>query len=119
MNQMVEQFSEWLEGQKGKKLFIKKGEHSTGMEKISDLDTISISLESISLRQSKQSSLDDYLPHQELILHGNGEIRGNEKDSPLPNQSFEIPLDETFHFSKEGNAVNVHTEKAVYHLSPH
>ncbi|MDV2683672.1 hypothetical protein RYX56_04690 [Alkalihalophilus lindianensis] len=117
MSTMIDQFSSWLDKQKGNTLSIQKGEHETGMKEVMDIDLVSIQLDSVSLRESEQASIDDYIPNKEIILHGTGQVHGDEKDSPLPEDCFEIPVDDSFQFQGEGKDVQVHTDKAIYRIS--
>ncbi|WP_100372878.1 hypothetical protein [Bacillus sp. FJAT-45037] len=117
MSNMIEQFSSWLEKQKGHTLSIQKGEHETGKKEVMDIDLVSLELDSVSLRESEHPSTDEYIPNKEFILHGTGQVHGDEKDSPLPQDCFEIPFNDSFQFRGEGKDVQVHTDKAIYRIS--
>ncbi|WP_017727949.1 hypothetical protein [Halalkalibacterium ligniniphilum] len=117
MNDMIDELTEWFEAKKGQSLHIQKAEHSTGTDDVTDFDDVTISLEEVSLSQRSEEDPDGYVPNQELILMGNGHIQGEDRNMPLPQNRFEIPLYDNFQLSKDGEVVKIYTEKAVYRVS--
>ncbi|OLS36951.1 hypothetical protein BTR22_09640 [Alkalihalophilus pseudofirmus] len=117
MNTNVDQFTQWLDEHNGQTLSIQKGEHETGSKDVLDIDLISLELQSVEVRSANQNTQDDYLPSEEVILYGEGYIHGDDTRTPLPDNYFEIPLDETFKFHSDGNEIKVETEKALYRIS--
>lgn len=106
MTQSIEELSNWLESHQGETLIIRKGELSTGLQQIFDLDHISF--------VSNDRNVDDYIPKNELILHGNGNIRSKEGMKVIPQNAYEIPLIGNIVTSNEEDGLKVETEKAVY-----
>ncbi|WP_227934920.1 hypothetical protein [Alkalihalobacillus deserti] len=115
MAQDIEELSSWLESHKGETLTIHKGELSTGLQQIFDIDQVTLKLDHISL-VSNEENIDDYIPQQELILHGQGNINSEEGKKDLPQDAYEIPLTGNVITSNEGNALKIETEKAVYKI---
>jgi hypothetical protein len=114
----IHELSEWLESHKGKTLLIKKGELSAGLQQVFDIDQVTLQLDHITVVSNEQN-VDDYIPNQELILHGNGSIQGPEGEKPLPQNAYEIPLYGKVHSMNEKDRLRVETEKAVYDINLH
>jgi hypothetical protein len=115
MTQEIQELSNWLESHKGETLVIRKGELSTGLQQIFDIDQVTLELDHISL-VSNNENVDDYIPEQELILHGEGNILSEEGTKELPQNAYEIPLFGHVTTSNEMNGLKVETEKAVYKI---
>lgn len=115
MTQEIEELSNWLESHKGEKLIIHKGELSTGLQQIFDIDQVTLALDHISL-VSNDNQVDDYIPPKELILHGQGNIRSVEGIEDLPQDAYEIPLFGSIITSIENDGLKIETEKAIYKL---
>ncbi|MEQ6389821.1 hypothetical protein RZN22_10890 [Bacillaceae bacterium S4-13-58] len=117
MVQSIYQLTEWLDRQKGQDLYITKKEKATGKEEIIDMDEVHIHLSNYSVRDLERESIDGYLAHQELLLQGEGEIRGSENTKeyiPLPQDVFEMPLMGEFKAEESENGFKIDTEKAIY-----
>ncbi|MFC0473459.1 hypothetical protein ACFFHM_23855 [Halalkalibacter kiskunsagensis] len=118
MSQSINELSEWLESHKGETLLIKKGELATGLQQVFDIDEVTLQLEHITV-VSNEKSIDDYMPSQELVLHGNGSIQSPEGEKPLPQNAYEIPLYGEVNTTNEKDCLKVETEKAVYDIHLH
>ncbi|WP_332690898.1 hypothetical protein [Halalkalibacter lacteus] len=115
MSQDIHELSEWLESHKGETLLIQKGELATGLQQIFDIDQVTLQLDHISVA-SNEATGDDYLPRQELVLHGNGSIQSPEGEKPLPQNAYEIPLYGKVNTTNEKDRLKVETEKAIYDI---
>ncbi|MFC0558011.1 hypothetical protein [Halalkalibacter alkalisediminis] len=113
MAQDIEELSNWLESHKGNTLLIRKEELSTGLQQIFDIDQVTLALDHISLI-SNENNVDDYIPKQELILHGHGNIQSQNGMKDIPQEAYEIPLLGDIVTTNEKDGLKVETEKAVY-----
>ncbi|KHF41899.1 hypothetical protein [Halalkalibacter okhensis] len=118
MTQHLDELSEWFESHKGETLLIRKNELSTGLQQIFDIDQVTLQLDRISV-VNNDSNIDDYIPSQELILHGEGNIKSAEGMKNLPQNAYEIPLFGRVVTSKENQGLKLETEKAIYEIYPH
>lgn len=116
MDQEIDELSTWLESHTGETLLIEKGELSTGLMQLFDIDRVSFQLEHISI-ESNEGRLDDYISSKELVLHGNGIIQTTETmQQQLPQNKYEIPLFGKVVTSSDSKALKVETENAVYDI---
>ncbi|ARK29319.1 hypothetical protein [Halalkalibacter krulwichiae] len=113
--EQIEQLTQWLETHKGSTLQIRKEELATGLQHISDIDQVTLNLDHISL-VTNEGSIDDYIPGNELILHGEGTIQSTEGTANLPQNAYEIPLTGNVTTSKGTSGLKVETEKAIYNI---
>ncbi|MDT8862910.1 hypothetical protein N0O92_22305 [Alkalihalobacillus sp. MEB130] len=120
MTQDIHELSNWLESHKGERLLIRKNELSTGLQQIFDIDQVTLNLTHISVVEN-DSNIDDYIPSQELILHGEGSIKSAEGMKDLPQNAYEIPIYGKVVTTKDqnGNGLKLETEKAIYEIFPH
>lgn len=114
MGHSITELTDWLQEIKGKTVFIKKEELSTGLNEVMDTDEVKLSLEGVTLRESMDEHIDDYLENQELILQGTGSIKSDNGEAQIPNDMYEIPLAGPVSVTKEGESMKVETEKATY-----
>ncbi|MCL7747261.1 hypothetical protein [Halalkalibacter alkaliphilus] len=117
MAQQLHELSEWFESHKGETLLIRKNELSTGLQQIFDIDQVTLQLDHISVVKN-DSNIDDYIPSQELVLHGEGSIKSAEGMKDLPQNAYEIPLFGRIVTTKEANGLKLETEKALYEIYP-
>ncbi len=114
MGHSITELTDWLQEIKGSTVFIKKEELSTGLNEVMDTDEVKLSLEGVTLRESMDEHIDDYLENQELILQGTGSIKSDNGEAQIPNDMYEIPLAGAVSVTKEGDSIKVETEKAAY-----
>lgn len=109
----IQQLSDWLESNIGESLTIKKGELSTGSNEIIDLDQVNLQLKRVSLISNNQN-IDEYIPSQEMVLHGEGKIKSDRRETYLPQNAYEIPLFGEINMTQVTNGLRLETEKAIY-----
>ncbi|UFT99454.1 hypothetical protein KO561_00150 [Radiobacillus kanasensis] len=122
MNQSLADIEDWLSDLKGQTVRIHKGELATGSEeKIVDIDRVNMELQGITIRGTDQHDIDGYVEGKELILHGEGTIRGksNESDVELPLGAYEIPFGSELMAFRDEKGLNIETEKALYKIRVH
>ncbi|WP_088101977.1 hypothetical protein [Halalkalibacter urbisdiaboli] len=114
MDQMINELANWLENGKGHTVMIQKREIQQG--DVIDLDSVQLQLEDVSVRKIEAPDPDGYLAKSEIILHGNGEIKTDRGQMPLPQNTYEIPLFGRFESAVTDNGLQVKTEKSIYDL---
>ncbi|QDP38792.1 hypothetical protein [Radiobacillus deserti] len=122
MNQSLKDIENWLAELKGQSVLIHKGELATGSdEKIIDMDRVNMQLDDITVRGAEQHDIDGYVEGQELILRGEGTIRGRayESDVELPLGVYEIPFGSEFMAFRDEDGLKIETEKALYKIRVH
>lgn len=103
----------------GKAISITKRELAIGTRAPYDEDLVNLHLEDISIRESGYTDSDDYVAHQELILHGPGTVSTGSRDSPLPQNAYEIPLRGKFALGETSSGLDIETERALYRIRFH
>ena len=117
MGHSILELTDWLQEKKGQTVFIIKEELATGSKRIMDMDELKLDLMGVSLKESMDNNVDDYVENQELILQGSGIITSDNGEAELPNNMYEIPLLGMVTTKKDENGMKLETEKAVYTFS--
>ncbi|RKL65687.1 hypothetical protein CR203_19620 [Salipaludibacillus neizhouensis] len=116
MDKHINELSTWLESHTGETVFIQKGELSTGLKELFDIDRVTFQLEHFSI-ESNEDTFDDYISSKELVLHGNGIVQITEtEEKQLPQNIYEIPLNGKIVTSSNKKNLKVETENAVYDI---
>lgn len=108
--------AEILERHRGESISITKRELAIGSQKPYDSDYVTLNLEKISIRDSKYTDSDDYVAQRELVLHGEGNLSGKGRNSPLPQEAYEIPIVGEFEVQETGAGIDIQTAKAQYSI---
>jgi hypothetical protein len=119
MSHVIKEITNWFEAQKGQILMIEKRELSIGLQQISDLDQLELSLDKIEINANEESQVDDYIAPQELSLYGHGTVVSDGREAKLPQNVFKIPLTHNITTRKVENGLQINTERAEYSFYPH
>lgn len=119
MDNEVNHAAEILQRHLGQAISIAKRELAIGSREPSNVDYVNLHLEGISIRDSKYTDSDDYVAHQELILHGLGTVSTRTGDYPLPQNAYEIPLRGKFALGETSSGLDIETERAQYKIEFH
>ncbi|GAB6989187.1 hypothetical protein [Paenibacillus pini] len=106
MSDQLQHVIEWFNKHMNQPVLIEKKEQD-------DLDTTRVQLEEIEFKESSPG-LDEYTEGRKLFLHGPGSIINEMGESPLPQSTFEIPLDGLSHVQTEQSRIVLETERAKY-----
>jgi hypothetical protein len=109
MDTTVKTLMNWLEGQTNNSLFIQKKEDG-------DLDQVRLQLSEVGYR-SDYRSIDGYTDGTALVLHGNGSIITDSAESPLPQDSYVIPISGLSVSKASEDGVIIQTDRAHYSVS--
>lgn len=86
-------------------------------EEDGDIDQTVMTLENASIVERKES-IDDYVSPTALQLHGEGYvIFDGERQAPLPNNAYDIPLTDNVHMHAGENTLFIETERAKYSVA--
>ncbi|WP_330948706.1 hypothetical protein [Virgibacillus sp. MG-45] len=105
----IEQLDQQLKQWNGKHIKIEKIE-------LTDKDEIHMNLTDIAY-ESHTRRLDQYEAMHTLILNGEGEIQSSQGYQPLPDASYEIPLEDTSLYEFDGEQFLLTTDRGVYRIS--
>lgn len=99
------QFEEWC----GNDLHIEKRE-------LHDIDHIRMALDSLSYNKNSRT-IDNYESTYTLRLNGTGNIVTDRTDQTLPNDVYEIPLEDNATFTMQQNGLLLHTDRGMYTIT--
>lgn len=101
--------SEWLEGRRDLPLLITKTEQG-------DVDRVRMRLNSAGLHTPK-SSPDEYTDGAVIFMRGEGTILGDWEESPLPQDTYVIPVTGLSDTRIEHGSVTMRTERGEYAIA--
>lgn len=105
----IEEFNERLQAWNGKEIKVSKVE-------LNDFDEVNLKLNRTTY-DSASYRLDDYEPKYEMELKGEGVIDTEAAGSqPLPDNTYEIPLDDDTIFERDGGQLMITTSRGVYKI---
>ncbi|HEX6593066.1 MAG TPA: hypothetical protein VF095_00560 [Bacillota bacterium] len=104
----IEQLNEKLHEWKGFPIKIEKIE-------LRDKDEIRMQLNDIHYTKNTQTE-DDYKGMYALQLNGSGKIQTSNAYAPLPEEMYEIPLEESSLYEYDGSQFLLSTERGVYKI---
>ncbi|UCZ51422.1 hypothetical protein LGQ02_11055 [Bacillus shivajii] len=109
--------TQWFEQHRNETLLINKQEKGTGKQESIDEDHIHLQLQDLTVRSLNRPDADGYLSNQELILQGIGDVNSDQGEVELPQNVFEIPLDDSITISENPGGLTINTEKATYTIT--
>ncbi|HLR52238.1 MAG TPA: hypothetical protein VK072_05110 [Candidatus Avamphibacillus sp.] len=105
----IEEFNELLNQWKGQ--YIKVSKHE-----LEDLDETLMDLENVSYKKN-DGTIDDYQSKYTMQLNGDGQIyTDNNQFRPLPQNQYDIPLEEDALYEYDGNQFIISTERGIYKI---
>lgn len=105
----IEEFNELLNRWTGQYIRVTKHE-------IDDLDETIIELEDISYNKN-HDSIDDYQSKYTMHLNGEGQVLTEQnKARPLPENQYDIPLEEDTLYEFDGSQFIISTERGIYKI---
>lgn len=103
----IETFNEQLQHWIGTTVKVSKDELADEDEAILDLQNVTY--------QTNTHRLDDYQSMHTLRLNGTGKIENEAHHlQPLPSQVYEIPLEDTSHYTFDGSQFILNTDRGNY-----
>jgi hypothetical protein len=102
----------WLSRHANRPIRIEKLEQS-------DRDEVLLELHDVELRSSRRFDPEHYAADEAILLHGSGQVvSGGGTVSPLPLETYEIPLDGGWKAHETGNALQIANDRAAYTIMP-
>lgn len=86
-------------------------------EEDGDVDETIISLNDVTFVERKPT-IDGYVLPRALQLHGSGYVVLEDRNAPLPNDAYDIPLSEDLHIHTDEGALLIETSRASYTIAP-
>ena len=106
----IEAFHEQLKKWSGTTIHITKQESQ-------DWDHIYLELTNVTFHR-QQPDIDGYRSRYILQLHGKGNIQNDDETmQPLPDDTYDIPLQDTAMYEWDGNQFTISTERALYKIA--
>lgn len=107
----IEELDRLLKSWRGRTIRIQKEEQG-------DLDQVELDLDQV--RYTRNESIDDYVGHYVLELHGAGTVEPEVGATPaaLPGQTFEIPLTNDDRYILHDGHLELRTPRGSYRLWP-
>lgn len=113
MNEEIQGLTDWFESQKGNTIVIKKEEYSIGHNH-THINEAELLFEKVAIKQIEREDPDGYLANHEIILHGEGKIRTDKGEIPIPQSVYEIPIYNDLTVQTISDGITAKTEKAKY-----
>ncbi|MDY0404326.1 hypothetical protein P5G51_001870 [Virgibacillus sp. 179-BFC.A HS] len=85
-------------------------------DELRDKDRIHMHLASISYDKNTRK-IDDYQATYTLRLHGEGNVQTDKKEQTLPQDVYEIPLEDTATVQMQDQAIILETDRGHYRLT--
>jgi hypothetical protein len=103
------QVSSWLNAQSNQEVLIQKEEDG-------DIDRTRIQVDHVSMGHLQQKDPDGYVANQSILVHGQGKVLFTNYEAHLPQNVYEIPLEQSFVAHSIDEGLQIKTGRATYTL---